>query len=96
MKKIVGVGEQGDLDIKTISIPYEARKTKLELDEKNICVSSGSACSSGSASPSHVLTAINTPDEYINSAIRTTFSENNTFEEINYLVKSIVEIVKSQ
>lgn len=36
VKKIVGVGEQGDLDIKTISIPYEARKTKLELDEKNI------------------------------------------------------------
>lgn len=36
VKKMVGVGEQGDLDIKTISIPYEARKTKLELDEKNI------------------------------------------------------------
>ena len=36
VKKIVGVGEQGDLDIKTISIPYEARKAKLELDEKNI------------------------------------------------------------
>ena len=35
-KKIVGVGEQGDLDIKTIDIPYEARKAKLELDEKNI------------------------------------------------------------
>lgn len=74
----------------------EASELIFKLDEKNICVSSGSACSSGSASPSHVLTAINTPDEYINSAIRTTFSENNTFEEINYLVKSIVEIVKSQ
>ena len=36
VKKMVGVGEQGDLDIKTISIPYEARKAKLELDEKNI------------------------------------------------------------
>lgn len=36
VKKVVGVGEQGDLDIKTINIPYEARKAKLELDEKNI------------------------------------------------------------
>lgn len=36
VKKMIGVGEQGDLDIKTISIPYEARKAKLELDEKNI------------------------------------------------------------
>lgn len=35
-KKIVGVGEQGDLDIKTINIPYDARKAKLEMDEKNI------------------------------------------------------------
>ena len=35
-KKLIGVGEGGDLDIKTISIPYDARKTKMELDEKNI------------------------------------------------------------
>lgn len=74
----------------------EASEIIFKLDEKNICVSSGSACSSGNASPSHVLTAIDTPDEYINSAIRTTFSEYNTFEEIDYLVKAIVEIVREK
>ena len=35
-KKIIGVGEEGDIDVRTVDIPYEARKTKLELDEKNI------------------------------------------------------------
>lgn len=56
------------------------------LDEKGICVSSGSACSSGSSEPSHVLKAINLSDKYLKCAIRTTFGENNTFEEIDYFV----------
>lgn len=60
-----------------------------KLDEKKICVSSGSACSSGNTLPSHVLTAINVPEEYINSAIRTTFGDNNTFDEINYFVSCL-------
>ena len=60
-----------------------------KLDEKGICVSSGSACSSGSTSPSHVLTAINVPEKYLNSAIRTTFGDNNTFEQVDYLVKCL-------
>ena len=60
-----------------------------KLDEKGICVSSGSACSSGSTLPSHVLTAINVPEKYLNSAIRTTFSDNNTFEQVDYLVKCL-------
>ena len=64
----------------------------FKLDEKGICVSAGSACSSGNTLPSHVLSAINVPEEYLNSAIRTTFGENNTFEEIDYLVK----ILKSE
>ena len=59
----------------------------FKLDEKGICVSSGSACSSGNPKPSHVLQAINVPEEYLNSAMRTTFGDNNTFEEIDYLVK---------
>ncbi|MBQ2836221.1 MAG: cysteine desulfurase [Clostridia bacterium] len=59
----------------------------FKLDEKGICVSSGSACSSGKTSPSHVLQAINVPEKYLDSAIRTTFCDNNTFEEIDYLVK---------
>ena len=59
----------------------------FKLDEKGICVSSGSACSSGNPKPSHVLQAINVPEKYLNSAIRTTFGDNNTFEQIDYLVK---------
>ena len=61
----------------------------FKLDEKGICVSSGSACSSGDTSPSHVLTAINVPEKYLNSAIRTTFGDNNTFEQVDYLVKCL-------
>lgn len=58
----------------------------FKLDEKGICVSSGSACSAGNTSPSHVLKAIDVPEKYINSAIRTTFGDNNTFNEIDYFV----------
>lgn len=61
----------------------------FKLDEKGICVSSGSACSSGNTIPSHVLTAINVPEKYINSAIRITFGDNNNFEEIEYIIKVI-------
>lgn len=61
----------------------------FKLDEKGICVSSGSACSSGNNSPSHVLTAINVPKKYLNSAIRTTFGDNNTFEQIDYFLKCV-------
>lgn len=66
-----------------------------KLDEMGICVSSGSACSSGSVTPSHVLTAINVPELYLNSAIRTTFGDNNTFEQINYLIKCLKKICLS-
>lgn len=66
-----------------------------KLDEMGICVSSGSACSSGSVTPSHVLTAINVPELYLNSAIRTTFGDNNTYEQINYLIKCLKKICLS-
>ena len=67
----------------------DASELIFKLDEKRICVSSGSACSSGSREPSHVLRAIGLPDKYLNCAVRTTFGENNTFEEIDYLVKTL-------
>ncbi len=66
----------------------------FRLDEKGICVSSGSACSSGSREPSHVLTAINLPDKYLNCAIRTTFGDTNTFEEIDYFIKVLKSFYK--
>lgn len=65
----------------------------FKLDERNICVSSGSACSSGNSEPSHVLKAIGVPEEYLNCAIRTTFGDNNTFEEINYVINTIKGII---
>ena len=67
----------------------DSSKLIYKLDEKGICVSGGSACSSGSSLPSHVLLAIGTPEKYLNSAIRTTFGDNNTFEEIDYLIKCL-------
>ena len=73
----------------------QASELIFRLDEKGICVSSGSACSSGSVTPSHVLTAINVPDMFLNSAIRTTFGDNNTFEQIDYLVRCLKNCYKS-
>ena len=72
----------------------DASELIFKLDEKGICVSSGSACSSGSTTPSHVLTAINVPEQYLNSAIRTTFGDSNTFEQVDYLVRIIKNLVK--
>lgn len=65
----------------------------FKLDEKGICVSSGSACSSGNSEPSHVLKAIGVPEKYLNCAIRTTFGDNNTFEEIDYFIKVLKTII---
>ena len=71
----------------------DSSKIIYKLDEKGICVSSGSACSSGNTEPSHVLKAIAVPEEYINCAIRTTFGDNNTFEQIDYLIRFLKNII---
>lgn len=65
----------------------------LKLDAKGICASSGSACSTGSTAPSHVLTAIGLSPELAYGAVRTTFGEENTKEDIDYLVENLVKIV---
>ena len=71
----------------------DASEMIFKLDEKGICVSSGSACSSGNTTPSHVLTAINVPGKYLNSAIRTTFGDSNTFEQVDYVIKVIKNLM---
>ena len=71
----------------------DASEVIFKLDEKNICVSSGSACSSGKQEPSHVLIAIGVPEKYLKCAIRTTFGDNNTFEEIDYLIRNLKQII---
>lgn len=66
----------------------------LNLDAKGICASSGSACSTGSSNPSHVLLAIGLSPELAYGALRTTFGEENTKEDIDYLVENLIEIVE--
>ena len=66
------------------------------LDTKGICVSTGSACSSGSPEPSHVLTAIGLPPELARGSVRITIGEENTKEEIDYTVGQIMELVAAQ
>ena len=66
----------------------------MKLDEKGICASAGSACSSGSSMPSHVLTAIGLPSEYAEGTLRVTFGDENTQEDVEYLVDNLTQIVK--
>lgn len=65
----------------------------LNLDAKGICASSGSACSTGSLKPSHVLKAIGLSDELANGVLRTSFGEDNTKEDIDYLVENLQKSV---
>lgn len=66
----------------------------LNLDLKGICASSGSACTSGSLDPSHVLLAIGLPHEIAHGSLRVTFSKDNTKEEVDRIIENIVEIVQ--
>lgn len=66
----------------------------LNLDAKGICASAGSACTSGSSAPSHVLSSIGLSDELAHSSLRVTFGEDNTKEDVDYLVENLCEIVK--
>lgn len=66
----------------------------LELDNSGICASGGSACNSKEPTPSHVLNAMGVESEWINGAIRVTFGDFNTKEEVDYLIKNIAESVK--
>ncbi|MFA9463895.1 MAG: cysteine desulfurase NifS [Velocimicrobium sp.] len=71
----------------------EGESLLIMLDMKNICASSGSACTSGSLDPSHVLLAIGLPHEIAHGSLRLTLSHETTEDEINYTVESIREIV---
>lgn len=65
----------------------------LNLDLKGICASSGSACTSGSLEPSHVLLAIGLPHEIAHGSLRVSIGKYNTKEEIDYLIENLMEIV---
>ena len=71
----------------------EGESLLIMLDMKGICGSSGSACTSGSLDPSHVLLAIGLPHEIAHGSLRLTLSEEITKEDIDYTVEALKEIV---
>ena len=80
----------------TVNFCFEAIEGEsllLMLDDKGICASSGSACTSGSLDPSHVLLAIGRPHEVAHGSLRLSFDDSVTEEEIDYIIKSVGETV---
>ena len=71
----------------------EGESLLLLLDSKGICASSGSACTSGSLDPSHVLLAIGRPHEVAHGSLRLSLCEWNTQEEVDYMLQVIPEVV---
>ena len=65
----------------------------IMLDMAGICASSGSACTSGSIDPSHVLMAIGLPEDIAHGSLRMTLGDENTLEEMDYVVEKIKENV---
>lgn len=72
----------------------EGESMLIMLDGKGICASSGSACTSGSLDPSHVLLAIGLPHEIAHGSLRLTISDETTMEEADYVVDQLKEIVE--
>ena len=72
----------------------EGESMLIMLDGEGICASSGSACTSGSLDPSHVLLAIGLPHEKAHGSLRLTVSEENTMEEMDQVVDALVKIVE--
>ena len=76
----------------------EGESMLILLDQNGVCGSSGSACTSGSLDPSHVLLAIRLPHEIAHGSLRLTLSEKNTMEEVDFTVdklKGIIERLRS-
>ena len=71
----------------------EGESLLLLLDAKGICASSGSACTSGSLDPSHVLLSIGVPVEIAHGSLRLSISEYNTMEQIDHIVESVPGVV---
>ena len=72
----------------------EGESMLIMLDMAGICGSSGSACTSGSLDPSHVLLAIGLPHEIAHGSLRLTLSEDNTVEEMDYVAETIRDVVE--
>jgi cysteine desulfurase len=101
LKKIPGVSVNGDLETRlpnTLSIGFDAVEGEsilLMLDKEGICASSGSACTSGSLDPSHVLMAMKVPFKSAHGTIRFSLSHYNTREEMDHIVKTLVPAIET-
>ena len=99
VKEIEKIRINGDLEHRlpgTLNICFEGIEGEsllLLLDSKGICASSGSACTSGSLEPSHVLLSIGVPVEVAHGSLRISISEYNTEEEIDYIIEELPKIV---
>ena len=72
----------------------EGESLLLLLDRKGICASSGSACTSGSLDPSHVLLSLGIPHEVAHGSLRLSIGEYNTMEEIDYICEQVPQVVE--
>lgn len=82
----------------TASFVFEAIEGEgliLRLDNAGICGSTGSACSTGSLDPSHVLMAIGLPHEIAHGSLRLTLGEQNTEEDVDYVIETVTDVVKT-
>ena len=82
----------------TASFVFEAIEGEgliLRLDHAGICGSTGSACSTGSLDPSHVLMAIGLPHEIAHGSLRLTLGEQNTEEDVDYLIENVTKVVET-
>ena len=80
----------------TASFVFEAIEGEgliLRLDNAGVCGSTGSACSTGSLDPSHVLMAIGLPHEIAHGSLRLTLGEQNTEEDVDYLIETVADVV---
>lgn len=82
----------------TASFVFEAIEGEgliLRLDNAGVCGSTGSACSTGSLDPSHVLMAIGLPHEIAHGSLRLTLGEQNTEEDVDYVIETVIDVVKT-
>ena len=72
----------------------EGESLLLRLDMAGICASSGSACTSGSLDPSHVLLALGMPHEIAHGSLRLSLCESNTMEQVDYMLEQVPQVVR--
>lgn len=97
IKKIKFIGDQTDTLPNTLNVAFygvEGEAILLYLDNEGIAVSTGSACSSGSTEPSHVISATGLEQEFIHGSIRISMGRETTEDDIDYTIKTFTSVIK--